>query len=78
LPEPMDLFLRELQILKEVEGLLESCRHKEASASRKPTHEEFKYGGVRLAMIHVDLKHVELIQVSQQRACRRIHMANPM
>ena len=78
LPEPPDLFPRELQILKKIDGLLESRRHKEASASRKPTHKELEYGGVRLAMIQVGLKHVELIQISQQRACRRIHMANPM
>jgi len=52
--------VRELQVFEKVEGLLESCRHEEASARRKPTHEELEYGGVRLAMIQVGLKHVEI------------------
>ena len=78
LPKPIDLFLRELQVLKKVEGLLESCRHEEASASWKPTHEELEYGRIRLAMIQICLKHVQLIQISQQRACRWVHVANPV
>ena len=78
LPEPVDLFARELQVLKKVEGLLQSCRHEEASACWKPTHEKLEYGRIRLAMVQVRLKHVQLIQIGQQRACRRIHVANPM
>ena len=78
LPEPIDVFVRELQVLKKVEGLLQSSRHEEASASWKPTHEELEYSRIHLTMVQVRLKHVQLIQISQQRACRRIHVASPL
>ena len=74
LPEPIDLFVRELQVLEKVERLLQSCRHEEASARWKPTHEELEYSRICLAMVQVRLKHVQLIQIGQQRACRRIHV----
>ena len=78
LPEPIDVVIRELQIFEKVEGLLQSSRHKETSASWKPTHEELEYSRVHLTMVQVRLKHVQLIQISQQRACRRIHVASPL
>ncbi|MGA7993708.1 MAG: hypothetical protein WCA28_02230 [Bradyrhizobium sp.] len=61
LPEPFDLFVRKLQVLKKVEGLFQSCRHEEASASWKPTHEELEYSRICLTMVQVRLKHVQLI-----------------
>ena len=73
LPKPIDLFLENCSVLEKVDGLLQPRRHEEAPASRKPTHEELEYGGIGLPMIQIRLKHVQLIQIGQQRARRGIH-----
>ena len=74
--QPVDLVIGELQALEKVERLLEPRGHQEASARRKPAHEELEHGRIRLAMVQIGLEHVQLIQIGQQRACRGIHEAN--
>ncbi len=73
--EPIELLGGKAQLLEEREHLLEAGRNQEAPIARKLAHEELENRGFGLATIQVCLHHVELVEIGQQRACRRIHAA---
>ena len=74
-PEPIELLAGKAQLLEEPEHLLEPGRNQKASVARKLAHEELEDRGFGLTTIQVRLHHVELIEIGQQHACRRIHAA---
>jgi hypothetical protein len=60
---------------KKLEHLFEPGRDQKAALAGKLAHEKFKARGLGLAPIQIGLHHVELIEIGQQCACRRVHAA---
>ena len=73
--EPLELLGRKAQLGEKIQHLLEAGRDQKAALARELAHEELEDRGFCLATIQVGLHHVELIEIGQQRACRRIHAA---
>ena len=73
--EPIELLAGKAQLLEKPEHLLEPGRNQKAPVARKLAHEELEDRGFGLTTIQVRLHHVELIEIGQQHACRRIHAA---
>ena len=73
--EPIKLFGSKPQMAKKLEHLFEPGRNQKAALAGKLAHEEFKARGLGLATIQIGLHHVELVEIGQQCACRRVHAA---
>ncbi len=71
--KPVDLFGAEAEGFQEIERLFEAGGHQEAAARRQFADEELEHRGFGVAMIQIGLDHVEMIEVGEQRAGRRIH-----
>jgi hypothetical protein len=75
LGEPVDLVVREMQILQKLEHLLKPSGNEKAATRRQPPHEELEHRRSCLAMIQVGLHHVELVEIGEQRRRRVVHSA---
>src|SRR5262245_24019427 len=73
--QPNKLFGSKAQMAKKLEHLFEPGRNQKAALARKLAHEEFEARGLGLTAIEIGLHHVELVEIGQQCACRRVHAA---
>src|SRR5262249_56530379 len=74
-PEPIEFLGGNAQFSEKREHLLESGRNQKAAVARKLAHKELEHRGFGLTTIQICLHHVELVEIGQQHACRRIHAA---
>src|SRR5262249_61196261 len=73
--EPIKLLRSKAQVREKLEHLFEPGRKQKAALAGKLAHEEFEARGLGLTTIEIGLHHVELVEIGQQCACRRIHAA---
>src|SRR5262249_18558216 len=73
--QPIKLFGSKAQLGEKLEHLFEPGRNQKAALARKLAHEEFEARGLGLTAIEIGLHHVELVEIGQQCACRRVHAA---
>src|SRR4029077_16525447 len=73
--EPIKLVGSKPQMAKKLEHLFEPGRNQKAALAGKLGPEEFEARGLRVPTIEISLHHVELVEIGQQCACRRVHAA---
>ena len=74
LREPLDVPRREFEIVKKIEGLIQSGCDEKTAARRKLAREELEDRRAGFSALDVRLRHGKLVDVGQEGASRNTHV----